>query len=130
MADSAPQATRPTDVIIVTIMALIAALGDVTTGVAYLTSGPDGTVKAIAYLAILVGLVTVVVAALLFTGSRVARAIIGIVMIVRIAFQVWAWIAIGSDHAAVAMLEILIAAVVLILLYSRETNAFLAGSKT
>ena len=34
-----------------------------------------------------------------------------------------------TNHAVVAMIEILIASVVLILLFSRESNAFLTGVK-
>lgn len=128
-ATAAARAPRPTDVVIVTLLALIAAAGDVIAGVAYLIDGPDGAPKALAYLLILVGLATAAVAALLFSGSRLARTLIAVFMLARIGTHVWAWIAIGSDAAVAAMIEILIATTVLILLYSRESTAYLTGMK-
>jgi len=133
-ASAAPVATpapRPTDVIIVTLLALIAALGDVITGVAWLISKdsiPDGSAF-LAWAVLLIGLGTAALAAMLFIGSRIARTLIALFMILRIAAHVWAWIVIGSDAAVVAMIEILIATVVLIMLYSRESTAFLTGVK-
>jgi len=124
-------ATRPTDVVIVTVMALIAALGDVIAGVAWLVekdSLPDGAAF-LPWAVLLIGLGTAALAAMLFVGSRIARTLIALFMVLRIVAHVWAWIAIGSDAAVVAMIEILIALVVLVLLYSRESSAFLTGVK-
>ena len=126
-AVAAPE--RPTDVAIVTVLALLAALGDVIAGVAYLIEGPDGPPAYIAWLVLLLGLATAAVAGLLFTGSEFARTLIAIIMLVRIIVHVIAWINVGSDVAVAAMIEILIATVVLILLYSRESTAFLMGTK-
>lgn len=124
-------ATRPTDVVIVTILALLAAVGDVIVGVAWLIekdSIPDEAAF-LAWAALLIGLGTAALAALLFTGSRIARTLIAVFMVARIVLHVWAWILIGSDAAVSAMIEILIAGVVLILLFSRESTRFLTGSK-
>jgi len=124
-------APRPTDVVIVTLLALIAALGDVITGVAWLIerdSLPEGGAF-IPWAVLLIGLGTAALAAMLFIGSRIARTLIALFMILRIGAHVWAWIVIGSDAAVVAMIEILIASIVLIMLYSRESTAFLTGVK-
>ena len=110
-------------------MSLLAAFGDVIAGVAFLIEGPDGAPAYIAWLLLLLGLATAAVAGLLFTGSEFARTLIAIFMLVRIVAHVITWINVGSDAAVAAMIEILIATVVLILLYSRESTAFLLGSK-
>lgn len=126
-----PTATRPSDVVIVTVMALIAALGDVITGIAWLVEKDNlaGAPAFLAWAVLLIGLGTAALAAMLFIGSRIARTLIALFMVLRIIAHVLAWIAIGSDAAVVAMIEILIAAVVLVLLYSRESTAFLTGVK-
>jgi hypothetical protein len=124
-----PAAPRPTDVVIVTVLALIAALGDVIAGVTHLIDGPEGSVTYIAWALLLIGLGTAALAAMLFKGSRWAKIIIATFMIARIAVHVWAWITVGSDAAVAAMIQILISSVVLILLYSRESTAFLTGVK-
>jgi hypothetical protein len=130
-AAAEPAAPRPTDVVIVTLLALFAAIGDVIAGVAWLIerdSLPDGAAY-LAWAALLIGLGTALLAIMLFTGSRIARTVIAVFMLFRIAMHIWAWISIGSDAAVGAMIEILIATVVLILLFSRESTAFLTGSK-
>ena len=122
---------RPSDVVVVTLMALLAALSDVIAGVAWLVE-KDSTSAPAAYLAwatLLIGLGTAALAAMLFMGSRIARTLIALFMILRIALHVWVWISVGSDAAVVAMIEILIALVVLILLFSRESTAYLTGVK-
>jgi len=123
-------AARPTDIVIVTILALVAALGDVIAGTAWLIedSAPKGAAY-LAWAALLIGLGTAALAAILFMGSRIARTLIGLFMIIRIAFQVYVWWKGGSAFAVAAMIEILIAAVVLVLLFSRESTAFLTGMK-
>ena len=79
---------------------------------------------------LLIGLGTAALAIILFQGSRIARTLIALFMILRIAAHIWVWISVGSDAAVVAMIEILIAPVVLILLFSREITAFLTGMKS
>ena len=128
-ATAAAKAPRPSDVVIVTLLALIAAAGDVIAGVAYLISGPEGGSKALAYVLVLVGLATAAVAALLFSGSRLARTLIAVFMIARIAIHIWEWISIGSDAAVASMIQILIAVTVLALLFTRESSAYLTGMK-
>ena len=111
-------------------MALVAALGDVIAGTAWLIedSAPHGAAY-LAWAALLIGLGTAALAAILFMGSRIARTLIGLFMIIRIAFQLYVWWKGGSAFAVAAMIEILVAAVVLILLFSRESTAFLTGAK-
>lgn len=131
-AEPAPVAVaRPTDVVVVTLMALLAGLGDVIAGTAWLIerdSTPDGAAY-LAWAALLIGLGTTAVAAMLFIGSRIARTLIGLFMIIRIAFQIYVWWKGGSDFAVAAMIQILISGVVLILLFSRESTAYLTGVK-
>lgn len=125
------KAARPTDVVVVTLLALLAGAGDVIAGTAWLIekdSIPDGA-KWLAWAALLIGLATVAVAALFFQGSAVARWLIAIVMCVHIGVHIGAWIAIGSDAAVAAMIQILISGVVLLMLFSRETTNYLAGAK-
>jgi len=127
----AAAAPRPTDVVVVTVLALLAGLGDVIAGVAWLIE-KDSLAAPAAYLAwavLLIGLGTTALAAMLFIGSRIARTLIALFMILRIVAHVWAWVAVGSDAAVVAMIEILIATVVLVMLYSRESTSFLTGVK-
>ena len=112
-------------------MALVAALGDVIAGTAWLIEKDSAPVPAayIAWATLLIGLGTAALAAMLFSGSRIARTLIALFMILRIIAHVWAWISVGSSAAAVAMIEILIATVVLVLLFSRESTAFLTGAR-
>ncbi len=127
----ASAAPRPTDVVIVTILGLVAALGDVIAGTAWLIERESTTAPAayIAWATLLIGLGTAALVAMLFSGSRIARTLIALFMILRIVAHVLAWISVGSSAAAIAMIEILIATVVLILLFSRESTAFLTGVK-
>lgn len=124
------KAGRPTDIVIVTVLALVAALFDVVTGTAWLMNREDladGPVF-LAWATLIVGLGAAALAALLFTGSKWARTIIAVFMGFHIVVHAWAWIVLGSDYAVAAMIDILIATVVLILLFSRESTAFLTGS--
>jgi len=130
-AGATTSAARPSDVVVVTFMALLAAAADVIAGTAWLIE-PTKNGAPVAYLAwatLLIGLGTAALAIVLFQGSRIARTLIALFMILRIAAHVWVWISVGSDAAVIAMIEILIASVVLILLYSRESTAFLTGMK-
>jgi hypothetical protein len=128
---TAGAAPRPTDVVVVTVLALLAGLGDVIAGVAWLIEKDSisGPAAYLAWAVLLIGLGTAALAAMLFIGSRIARTLIALFMILRIVAHVWVWISVGSDAAVVAMIEILIATVVLIMLYSRESTAFLTGAK-
>jgi hypothetical protein len=124
-------AARPTDVVVVTLLALLAGAGDVIAGVTWLVakdSIPDGAVW-LAWVSLLVGLATVAVAALFFQGSAVAKWLIAIAMFIHIGVHIAAWVVIGSDAAVAAMIQFLISGVVLLMLFSRETAAYLEGSK-
>ena len=127
---SAP-AARPNDIVIVTILVLVAALFDVVSGTAWLINKDDlGDAPVfIAWATMLVGLGAAALAAILFTGSKWARTILAAFLGFHIAVHAWAWIALGSDYAVAAMIDILIASVVLILLFSRESTAYLTGAK-
>ncbi|MGC4174753.1 hypothetical protein [Demequina sp.] len=128
---AAPSGGRPTDVVVVTLLALIAGAGDVIQGVAWLVANDsiDGAQAWFAWASLLIGLATVAVAALLFQGSTVARTLIAIVMLLHIGVHIVAWIAIGSNAAVAAMIQLLISGVVLLMLFSRETTAYLQGAK-
>jgi hypothetical protein len=123
-------APRSSDIVIVGVLALVSAIGDIVAGIAYLTGASDDSARTLpGWGAVILGVLVAVIAFALLRGSNAARWALAIVMIARIGLHVWAWIAIGSDAAAVAMIEILIAAVVLIMLFSRESTAFLTGNR-
>ena len=131
VAPAAAKAGRPTDVVVVTLLALLAGAGDVIAGTAWLIDKdtiPDGA-KWLAWVTLLIGLATVAVAALFFQGSAVARWLVAIVMCVHIGVNIGAWIAIGSDAAVAAMIQLLISGVVLLMLFSQETTNFVASSR-
>ena len=125
------RAGRPNGVVIVTILALVAALFDVVTGIAWLTDRDDLAAGPIylAWVSLLVGLGTAALAALLFTGSRFARTLIAVFMGFHIVVHAWAWIVLGSSYRVSAMIDIIVAAVVLILLFSRESTEYLTDEQ-
>jgi len=130
--DLAPSpAARPSDVVIVTFLALTAALLDVISATAWLTNRDqlgDAPIY-LAWVTLLVGLGTAALALMLFMGSRWAKLILATFMGFHIVVHALAWISVGPGYAVQAMIAILIATVVLILLFSRESNAYLTGVK-
>ena len=125
------KAAHPNDLVIVTILVLVAALFDVVTGTAWLTNREDladGPIF-LAWATLLVGLGAAALAALLFTGSKWARTLLAVFMGFHIVVHAWAWIVLGSDYAVAAMIDILIATVILVLLFSRESTAYLTGAQ-
>lgn len=129
---------RPWNVTLVAIIALLIGLFDIAVGIVVLLYRNDAEFLYNTSLtpseALTLGLVTLVVGAItlllsfgLFGGSRLARGVIALLEVVRIAFGVYALIvAIGTTRLS-AVIEITIAVVVLLLLFAgQRTKAFFA----
>lgn len=125
-----PTDKRPADVVIVSVLALVSALGDIAAGIGFFTgTGGDSHRALTGWGAIALGVIVAATAIALYMGANEARWLLVAAMIARIAFWIFAWISVGSNIAAVALFELVIAVTILALLLSRETTAFIMGRK-
>lgn len=123
----------PTGISVITILMIIGAIIDIAAGVFMLIEKTDvaataevaeSTITYTAIAAIVIGVIIGLLALGLRSGSNGVRILIGIVMVVRIVFAVWAIIALpGSRFEGVV--SAVVALVVLYFLYgSEDSKAF------
>jgi hypothetical protein len=115
----------------------IAVALDVLAGVALLVLAGDAdvtsalgadetTARTIGIVSLVVAAILAVVVYLLGQGSKIARMLVTIVMLVRIGFAVWAIIAFGTHQLAEAVLSAAVAITAIVLLWNDKANAFFA----
>ncbi|WP_061964369.1 hypothetical protein [Demequina aurantiaca] len=124
-------ATRPASVTFVVVLMWIFALGSIVGGVLVLTrqidlsaaeSGGDGT--AYAWGSIFFGVIMALLAMALARGSRIMRVLIIIVMLVRIATDVYAWFAVSNPPVFQLGLSIAFALLIILLLSTKRAGEF------
>ena len=116
-------AHRPLGVSIVAILILLTGIGLLIRGVVGLVQGGEGSAgMVVAVVLLVVGIVYALVAKGIWDGSRVARLVVTVLSLIAIIGSV---LTIGeSGEMAVSIVQIVIAAVILGLLYGRQSRQF------
>lgn len=132
------QARRPGGVTFVVILVWFAALSDIIGGIvlflmsfsrtAFDTTEIDATfLRYFALIAIVVGLLTALVAMGLNRGSQFARVLTVTVMVLRLANAVWAGFAVGGFVVWGALFDAVLALIIIALLTNRSASDFFRG---
>ncbi|MDN4483737.1 hypothetical protein [Demequina lignilytica] len=127
--------TRPGNVITVIILTWLAAILDVLGGVIMMALSRSSTftdaievsgatVLISGIVSVAVGLVTGVVAAMLGAGAAMARILVSVVMVVRIAAGVYSLVLLGTGGAMSAVITLLFAVLILALLWNKASNRY------
>jgi hypothetical protein len=124
-------ATRPGSVTFVAVLTYINGILDVIGGVALLVArdqvaggGNSAAITTSAIVSILLGVVTVVVARGLLSGSSVSRALVAIVMVIDILNGV---LLLFTSQVVTGVIQILWSILIVALLFTRRANAFFTG---
>ncbi len=128
-------AGRPGTVTTVVVLTGIAGVIDIIAGAALwgfsrtdnlsdLTDASQGTITAQGVTFIVIGLVALGLAALLGSGSNLARVLVSLVMVLRIVGVIWVVAATGWGRAGEVLPSALLAFVVLGFLWNRRANEF------
>lgn len=131
---------RPASVTIVIVLGWVSVLLDVIGGVSLFLLAGDadvldalGTTAASVQAAALGSLVVAVaLAAVLYAlgrGSSMARALVSVVMLLRLGLGIWLFVAFGTHHLTEALLSMAIALVTLALLWNPRAGEFFASSR-
>lgn len=133
-------APRPTSVSIAVAIGWVSVVLDLISGVSlYLLAGnadlqnalgtDAATTRTSAIGTLIGGIVLAVVVALLSKGSSISRALVSVVMLLRIGLAAWTLFAFGSHHLTEALLTIVVGAFALGLLWNRKANDFFATNR-
>jgi len=118
---------RPVGVTVLSIVILLAGLGLIIRGIVDLFVGGEGAAGIfVAGLMLALGLVYVLVAKGIWSGSRIARVIVTVVAAVVIVGSVITLAEAGE--AVLSIVQILIAVIILALLYSRSAREYFSGA--
>lgn len=128
---------RPGGVTLVAVLAWISGLLGIVGGVLLILArnnadvleslkGSSGVVVGAGVVSIVIGLITILVANGLLRGSGFARGLVTLLMVLQIIGGVYALLRLPTPDAS-AWLNIVIAVVVLLLLFSPRANAFFRG---
>ena len=124
-------AVRPGSVTFVAVLTYINGILDVIGGVALLVArdqvaggGNSAAITTSAIVSILLGVVTVVVARGLLSGSSVSRALVAIVMVIDILNGV---LLLFTSQVVTGVIQILWSILIVALLFTRRANAFFTG---
>lgn len=124
-------AKRPGSVTFVAVLTYINGILDVIGGVALLVArdqvaggGNSAAITTSAIVSILLGVVTVVVARGLLSGSSVSRALVAIVMVIDILNGV---LLLFTSQVVTGVIQILWSILIVALLFTRRANAFFTG---
>lgn len=131
---------RPTSVSIAVAIGWISVVLDLIGGVSlYLLAGNSdlqdalgtdaATARTSAIGTIIGGVVLAVVISRLAKGGSVSRALVTVVMVVRIGFAVWTVFAVGSHHLTEALLTVVAGTFALGLVWNRKANEFFATNR-
>ncbi|WP_285025417.1 hypothetical protein [Plantibacter sp. ME-Dv--P-122b] len=116
---------RPGGIVFIAVLAWIGAVLQVLSGVLVLTGvlNPEGVSTETAWIAIVVGVISFLVAFALFGGSRVARILVTISFVLSLLTAVFSIVAHPTNFVAPG-LAALFAIIALVLLYSEKANAY------
>ncbi|WP_136055881.1 hypothetical protein [Microbacterium sp. K24] len=119
---------RPGGVVLIAVLAWIGAIAQIATGVFILTGvvAPAGVPTGAAWVAIIVGVISFLVAFFLFSGSGFARALVTISFLLSLASAIFAIIAHPGNLVA-PIISAALALIGLILLYTRAANDYFTG---
>lgn len=116
---------RPGGVVLIAVLAWIGAVLQVVSGVLVLTRvvSPDGVGTEAAWVAVIVGVISFVVAFFLFSGSNVARILVTISFALSLLTAVLAIVA-NPTNLVAPILSGIVSLVGLALLYTKRANEF------
>lgn len=116
---------RPGGVVLIAVLAWIGAALQVVSGVLVLTGAlnPEGVSTETAWIAIVVGVISFLVAFALFGGSRIARILVTISFVLSLISAIVSIVAHPTNLVA-PILSGLVAIIGLVLLYTAKSNAY------
>lgn len=116
---------RPGGVVLIAVLAWIGAAAQIISGILVLTRvlSPDGVGTEAAWVAIIVGVISFVVAFFLFSGSNLARILVTISFVLSLLTAVFALIANPANLVA-PIISGLVAVIGIALLYTKRANEF------
>lgn len=116
---------RPGGVVLIAVLAWIGAAAQIISGILVLTRvlSPDGIGTEAAWIAIIVGVISAVVAFFLFSGSKIARILVTISFVLSLLTAIFAIIAHPANFVG-PIISALVAVIGIALLYTRRANEF------
>jgi len=119
---------RPGGVVLIAVLAWIGAIAQIFSGVVLLTGAVsvEGLPTQTAWIAIIVGVISFLVAFFLFSGSRVARVLVTISFLLSLASAIYAMIAHPANLVS-PIISAALAVIGLILLYTKAANDYFRG---
>lgn len=116
---------RPGGVVLIAVLAWIGAVAQVLSGILVLTGvlNPQGVSTESAWIAIVVGVISFVVAFFLFSGSNLARILVTISFVLSLLTAIFAIIANPANLVA-PIISGLVAVIGLVLLYTQRANEY------
>jgi len=119
---------RPGGVVLIAVLAWIGAIAQIVSGVLILTGvvAPVGLPAGAAWVAIVVGVISFLIAFSLFRGGRIARVLVTISFLLSLVAAIFAIIA-HPGNLVTPILSAAFALIGLILLYTRAANDYFTG---
>jgi hypothetical protein len=116
---------RPGGVVLIAVLAWIGAAAQIISGILVLTRvlSPDGIGTEAAWIAIIVGVISAVVAFFLFSGSNIARILVTISFVLSLLTAIFAIIAHPTNFVG-PVISALVAVIGLALLYTKSANEY------
>lgn len=119
---------RPGGVVLIAVLAWIGAIAQILSGVLLLTGTltVEGIPTQSAWIAIIVGVISFLVAFFLFSGSRVARVLVTISFLLSLASAIYAMVS-NPGNLVSPIISAALAVIGLILLYTKAANDYFRG---
>lgn len=125
--------TRPGTVTAVVVITFIQAIIGIAAGIGLLLASDNllneagitkGTATTLGWTAIILGVITALVAWALNSGSNLMRMLVSVIMAVHAIFAVYTLIAIKSTSVSTAVVQLVVSIVVLALLWNHHANEY------
>lgn len=116
---------RPGGVVLIAVLAWIGAAAQIISGILVLTRvlSPEGVGVEAAWIAIIVGVISFVVAFFLFSGSNIARILVTISFVLSLLTAIFALISHPANFVA-PIISALVAVIGIALLYTKRANEY------
>lgn len=116
---------RPGGVLLIAVLAWIGAVAQILSGILVLTGvlSPNGVGTEAAWIAIIVGAVSFIVAFFLFSGSNLARILVTISFVLSLLTAIFALVA-NPANVVAPILSGIVAVIGIALLYTKRANEF------
>ncbi|WP_218869477.1 hypothetical protein [Microbacterium sp. AK009] len=116
---------RPAGVVLIAVLAWIGAALQIITGILVVTRvlSPDGVGMEAAWIGIIVGILSAIVASFLFSGSNVARILVTISFALQLLTAIFA-VAANPANLVAPILSAIVAIIGLALLYTARANEY------